>query len=119
MMAEFIPQEPGSSAGSGSSSLRPHVLGKLTVEFCWRPEIGHWADGHVCYVGKWPIGKVAWAGRKKGAAEQEAAYINLPGLEECLGFYATEVEARGQVEKSAQYWFANLGIPQLGLAVEA
>jgi len=73
--------------------------------FRWEPDVGMWASGNVCYAGKWPVGKVAYASRSKGDTEHQGAYMKLPGLKECLGFFATEDEARKRVEQAARYWF--------------
>ena len=83
----------------------------LTAElgvFCWKPDTGPWACGHVCYAGKWPVGKVAWTSRSKGDTKHQGAFMKLPGLKECLGYFATEDEARARVEQAAIYWITKL-----------
>jgi hypothetical protein len=87
---------------------------QLTVElgaFFWKPDTGPWASGHVCYAGKWPVGKVAWTSRGKGDTEHQGAFMKLPGLKECIGYFATEDEARARVERAARYWIDNLNTP--------
>jgi hypothetical protein len=37
--------------------------------------------------------------------------MKLPGLKECLGYFATEDEARARVEQAASYWITKLNTP--------
>lgn len=88
-----------------------NTAGDLTAGFggfCWKPDTGLWASGHVCYAGKWPVGKVEYTSRSKRDAEHQGAFMRLPGLNECLGYFATEEEARARVESAARYWIKHL-----------
>lgn len=93
-------QQTTNEAADGQSELTAGL-----GEFCWKPDVGAWASGNVCYAGKWPVGKVAYTSRSKGDTEHQGAFMRLPGLKECLGYFATEEEARARVEQAARYWF--------------
>jgi hypothetical protein len=79
--------------------------------FYWRDDIGQWASGKVCYVGKWKVGKVAYTSRSKGDTEHDGAFMYLPGLKECLGYFANQEEAKRRVEQAAAYWLKELSAP--------
>lgn len=99
------PETPSEAAGGAS---------ELTVglgEFRWVDDTGPWANGKNCYLGKWRIGKVAWTSRSKGDTEHEGAFMYLPGLKDCLGYFASQEEAKARVERAARYWVANLNTP--------
>lgn len=77
---------------------------KLKIE--WKRQTVQYSNGWNAFCGKFRIASTSW----RGDDLPYAAYCQLPGIKNQLGYFKTEEEARERVQTAVNHWINNITI---------